>query len=91
VSDPLRRTVQFQLMLAPLTAHFIRASAKRLGVSNSEFGRRIFDAALVEYVKAGIYELPAQFKDLPFIPFDKPRECGPDMRRTKTAPPKRAA
>jgi hypothetical protein len=69
----------------------MKSTAKRLGISTTEFARRIFDAAMIEYVRVGIYELPAQFKDLPFIPFDKPRECGPDMRRTKTAPPKRAA
>lgn len=42
-----------------LTAHFIQYGARRHGVSESEFCRRVIDAALIEWTKHGLYSLPA--------------------------------
>jgi hypothetical protein len=75
-----------------LTLHFVKATAKRLGISVAEFTRRLFDAALVEYLGNGLYQLPDEYKDLPFLPLEKPKEyIVPKVPRNKHGGQKKVA
>jgi hypothetical protein len=88
----LRRTVTRPFLLSPLASHFLKSTAIRLGISGAEFARRIVDAALVEYLKNGLYQLPDEFKDLPFLPLEKPKEyIVPKVPRNKHGSQKKVA
>jgi hypothetical protein len=60
---------------SPLTVHFIQSSAKRFGVSESEFVRRIVDSALMEWVAKGLYHVPDEFRDVDPLPIPRPSPC----------------
>lgn len=58
--------------LSPLTCFFVRATAQLHGISDSEFIRRVLDAAMTEYIVNGLFTLPQQFLTFPEPEVRKP-------------------
>lgn len=59
------------ICLSPISDHFVQTMAARLGVSKSEFIRRVLDNTLVDYAKSNLYELPPEFTACPIPPLPK--------------------
>lgn len=47
--------------LSPLLDHFVRSGSQTMGVSRSEFLRRVVINELMQWQKNGVYKIPAEF------------------------------
>lgn len=52
--------VQKNIRMSPLLVHFLAESSRVLGISEAEFMRRIAYNALMDWIQAGLYQIPEE-------------------------------
>ena len=61
---PSRDLQQISLLVSPVDQHFLYFAADYLGISQSEFLRRLLHTARDSYCRAGMYKFPADLRSL---------------------------
>jgi hypothetical protein len=85
-----RKCIATPIALSPLTRHFLKTTAKQLGISVAEFVRRVLDLTLIEYLKVGLYRLPAELTPCVSDPIERPQQYDlVDFAKLKTSRAKR--